>query len=293
MERKIGEIFEDNGDWYQCVKGETCYGCSLYDENGECHHNDIFGGCGRYERNDKKSVNFKKLEKVGKPYMRFDCSQGYNIMVQNYRLQSDCWCRSNGLSIQTRVFPPSEGTDIISIEIKQNKEDMVEKKQKLDKLVDDYMACRIQYTEFDKEIKALYDKEDSEPTPKEFDLEAAKQGKLVCTRDGRKARIIAFDRRLFYKNVSYPILALVERSDGEDDVYGYNEKGKVLIEDDAEYKDDLKMLPEKHEGWVNVYKMKDGEIIIGQYPYESQDYCRNLARSEDGYIDTIKIEWYE
>lgn len=30
-------------------------------------------------------------------------------------------------------------------------------------------------------------------TLKPFDLEAAKQGKPVCTRDGRKARIVCFD----------------------------------------------------------------------------------------------------
>ena len=53
---------------------------------------------------------------------------------------------------------------------------------------------------------------------KPFDIQKAREGKPVCTRDGRKARIICFDRRLFYKNVSYPILALVECSDGEDDV---------------------------------------------------------------------------
>ena len=26
-ERKIGEIFEYNGDWYQCIKGNTCNDC--------------------------------------------------------------------------------------------------------------------------------------------------------------------------------------------------------------------------------------------------------------------------
>ena len=137
----------------------------------------------------------------------------------------------------------------VEIEIKQNKEDM-------------------------KEIKL-----------KPFDLEAAKAGKPVCTRDGRKARIICFDRRLFYKNVSYPILAVVERSDGEDDVCGYNEKGKVLIEDGAEYKDDLMMLPEKKEGWVNVYSNRLGG------PYESKEYALKL-KMEDC-IDTVKINWSE
>ena len=119
---------------------------------------------------------------------------------------------------------------------------------------------------------------------KPFDLQKAKAGKPVCTRDGRKARIICFDRRLFYKNVSYPILTLVERSDGEDDVCGYNEKGKVLIEDGAEYKDDLMMLPEKKEGWVNVYKERC---------YETREEAIRHIAPGTKYVDTIRVEWEE
>lgn len=44
---------------------------------------------------------------------------------------------------------------------------------------------------------------------KQFDLEAAKAGKPVCTRNGKKARIVCFDR----KSYLYPILALVQWTD--------------------------------------------------------------------------------
>ena len=130
---------------------------------------------------------------------------------------------------------------------------------------------------------------------KEFDINLAKQGKPVCTRDGRKARIICFDRRLFYKNVSYPILALVESPDGEDDVCMYNEKGKVLIEDDAEFKDDLMMLSEKHEGWVNIYFERDARTHRrAGYVYDKEEEVikagKELGRE---YITTVKIEWEE
>ena len=37
--------------------------------------------------------------------------------------------------------------------------------------------------------------EDKTLNLKPFNLEAAKQGKPVCTRDGRKARIICFDAK--------------------------------------------------------------------------------------------------
>ena len=29
-EHQIGEIFEYNGDWYQCIKGNTCNDCAFY-----------------------------------------------------------------------------------------------------------------------------------------------------------------------------------------------------------------------------------------------------------------------
>ena len=55
------------------------------------------------------------------------------------------------------------------------------------------------------DIRAKQNKEDMEEKKlnlKEFDLEAAKAGKPVCTRDGRKARIICFDsKRKDEKNI--------------------------------------------------------------------------------------------
>lgn len=45
---------------------------------------------------------------------------------------------------------------------------------------------------------------------KPFDLNAAKAGKPVCTRDGRKARIICFNTKTL---CDYPIIALVENAD--------------------------------------------------------------------------------
>ena len=179
------------------------------------------------------------------------------------------------------------------MEIKQNQEDMEEKYSELTDIVHEYMDKDMTYKDFKEAINDWVDdyvanKESDKPTLKPFDLEAAKAGKLVCTRDGRNARIICFDRRLFYKNVSYPILALVECSDGEDDVCGYNEKGKVLIEDGAEYKDDLMMLPEKKEGWVNVYK--GGLLDTKSYPTKKEAFDKACP---EGYVDTVKVCWEE
>ena len=291
MERKIGEIFEYNGEWYQCEDWAVnpCSKCDFYGEGICC---DEFP-CTSSQRKDKKYVFFKKLEKVGEPYNKS------GIMVQKYKADIPIEMPDEPYM----YFRLIDNT--VEIEIKQTKEDMEdldkikvrdytkveelnvmeEKKVKLYKLVTDYTSNKITYNEFEKAVKELYaDKEEGKPSLKSFSLEAAKQGKTVCTRDGRKARIICFDRRLFYKNVSYPILALVERSDGEDDVCGYNEKGKVLIEDGAEYKDDLMMLPEKKEGWVNVYK----ERI-----YSTKEEAIEATYDGATYIDTVKVCWEE
>ena len=79
--------------------------------------------------------------------------------------------------------------------------------------------------------------------------------------------------------------ALVECSDGEDDVCGYNEKGKVLIEDGAEYKDDLMMLPEKKEGWAVIFK---DDLLRTEK--EAQELAGN---SISEVIRIEKIEWEE
>ena len=119
---------------------------------------------------------------------------------------------------------------------------------------------------------------------KEFDLEAAKAGKPVCTSDGRKARIISFDRKFLFKGVSYPIIALVEDAAKEETIYGYNEKGKTLIENDTPYKDDLMMLPQKKEGWIIIHK----EAIY------DKETAEKIARETTANVIRIqKIEWEE
>lgn len=264
MECKIGEIREVNGEWYQCVAAiDGCRECS-FRRPGYCtRHSE----CLLTERSDKTSVIFKKLEKTGEP-LKIN-GKVYQGLISPYEFNNCSLCAFRNISCKEEI-PCYD--DYIFIEIKQNKEDMEEKKQKLDKLVDDYMACRIQYAEFDKELKALYDKEESKPTLKEFSLEAAKAGKPVCTRDGRKARIICFDSTL----ENYPLVVLVG-----DYPYSYTDEGK--FNKDSESNSDLMMLPKKKEGWVNVYKHN-------LYDTESE---AKRAHVKEGYIDTIKIEWEE
>lgn len=258
MERKVGEIFEYNGEWYQCVEGTGCYKCAFYDKN-ICIANNPHCTC----RSDKKNVIFKKLEKVGEPYEYFIQGMGI-IIVQEYILANASYIYDDNRHVV--MMDCQNGR--IAIEIKQNKEDMEEKKLNL----------------------------------KPFDLEAAKAGKPVCTRDGRKARIISFN----YKGDSnaYPILALIStinsRGVPSEIIAKYTEDGRYAKYNNVENNEDLMMLPEKKEGWVNIYNRnrprtssENCYIMTGVSVFETKEGAISYIDKDKEYIDTAKIEWEE
>ena len=194
-EWKIGEIRQVNGEWYQCVEGACNNQCYFY--NRSLHktiagiNGNGFGACKGCYRNDNKSVIFKKLEKVGEPFIG-----KVHIQLQRYKIYAE------------PIVNPAENIgyvdeeNMIAIEIK---EDMEEKKLNL----------------------------------KPFDIKKAKEGYPVYTRDGRKARIVCFDRI-----DAKPILALVPSTDGKgENVFDYFVSGKRIataLESDL----DLMILPE-------------------------------------------------
>lgn len=118
---------------------------------------------------------------------------------------------------------------------------------------------------------------------KEFNLEAAKAGKPVCTRDGRKARIICFDR-----NWEYPIVALIECENGEEMISACDKDGKARIYETQGT--DLMMLPEKKEGWVNLCKNNHGDTLAVGIFSNREEAVSNCPPT---YLSTIKIEWEE
>jgi hypothetical protein len=57
-----------------------------------------------------------------------------------------------------------------------------------------------------------------------FDVNSARRGELVSTRDGRPVRIVCWD----VKNTDFPILALVLEKDGREHPYQYTADGRVV-----------------------------------------------------------------
>ena len=125
-----------------------------------------------------------------------------------------------------------------------------------------------------------------------FNLEEAKAGKPVCTRDGRKARIICFDRKFFYEGQDYCIVALINESCYNEAIYSYTNDG--LYTSGKINNSDLMMCPEKKEGWVNIVKGNDGRSYMGRGIFQSKGDAENTIKAfSDNLIDTVKIQWEE
>ena len=199
MERKIGETFEYNGEWYQCLEEKTCtcFGCDFRGYNcADISLKEVKGSCQLERRKDNKSVIFKKLKKVGEPFKSSD-----------------------------------------------------------------------------------FDDREDKLNLKPFDLEAAKAGKTVCTRDGRKARIICFDR---INGDYYKIVACVTAFDGDfEEVLFYGIDGYIV--DSQNPKDeDLMIRPEKKKGWILL--RKDGCV------FDNEEVAKKNC-TDDYFV--AKVEWEE
>ena len=268
MERKIGEIFEYNGEWYQCIGNpyNECTDCDFCFETGKACVRQIVGQCSMSNRSDGLSVVFKKLEKVGEPYV------AYGKVRQKYKLYIPLTITKG---IIERDISCDDVHEIVDIANKQNKEDM----EDLDKIkVRDYTK-----------VEELNVMEEKKLNLKPFDIQKAREGKPVCTRDRRKARIVCFDRK-----ANTPIVALIECDDHGEILQCVHNDGRCVQFDISD--NDLMMLPEKKEGWVNVYRDCDGaNITENDNIYSSEEAAIASAQvvNKNGYVATVKIAWEE
>lgn len=124
-----------------------------------------------------------------------------------------------------------------------------------------------------------------------FNLEKylASPSRKVVTRDGRRVRIICTDRR----DLNFPIVALIEKDSGGEVIYAHTKDGIYCNTCPTTY--DLFFAPEKHEGYVNLYRSLDKDCT-----YYLGNIYNSKAEAEDGssnnnykYVATIRIEWEE
>ena len=107
----------------------------------------------------------------------------------------------------------------------------------------------------------------------------------IVTRGGYPATIVSTT----FHQENYPVVAEVCFS-SYDKKQSYSFTANGLFLDSSKDSRDLFFAPEKHEGWVNVYK--DGDRF-----YSSMDILKTKDKAEAlscrSCIATVKIEWEE
>lgn len=114
---------------------------------------------------------------------------------------------------------------------------------------------------------------------KNFDLEAAKKGAKVCTRDGREARILCFD----YEDEDKPIVASILEALVGEEILHYSLNGLYVDGDefcidlmmaDDDYIDKLEQGEYSTPVWQGTHRIMTLDQIAAQ-PFDD-DYWRNM-----------------
>ena len=124
----------------------------------------------------------------------------------------------------------------------------------------------------------------------QFSLEKylANPSRKVVTRDGRNVRIICTDK----KGYEYPIVALIENKlEGFEGVLYYTKDGEYIANESS--MNDLFFAPERHKGWINIYRNEDEDYYKGMVIFSSKEDAIEKGRRFSDYITTTKIEWEE
>ena len=134
---------------------------------------------------------------------------------------------------------------------------------------------------------------------KPFNLEEAKAGKPVCTRDGRDVRILCFD----LKSTSRPIVAAVQHEADKEDEYvtTYSVLGHHFS-DRVNEGDDLMMKSEKICGWIGICRKCDDcydgdpeEVSWTTHLYSTREKAEKAIKTlcRTSKFEVKQIEWEE
>lgn len=129
---------------------------------------------------------------------------------------------------------------------------------------------------------------------KPFNLEEylANPNKKVVTRDGRKVtRVLCTDAK-----GPFPVAVLVESFDGISDIAkSYTSDGHYYVDGESPF--DIYFAAEKHEGWINIFRGKDGPLT-GNTVFASKEDAEESrwhgnSFTKDTYLESVKVEWEE
>lgn len=124
---------------------------------------------------------------------------------------------------------------------------------------------------------------------KPFDLEKAKAGAPLCTREGFRARIVCFDA----DNDRFPIVALLKSDNGKEYPASFTKEGR-FSDGEVDSSNDLLMVGEKKEGWMNIYKRMDQVMNSSIYETKGEAMYKIIRENEyPTYITTVRVKWEE
>ena len=119
---------------------------------------------------------------------------------------------------------------------------------------------------------------------KPFNLEeyCKNPSRKVITRDGRNVTIHCANCA-----GSRPVVAEIE---GDNYSLTFDKYGRYYF-GTSDF--DLFFVPEKHEGWVNIFKGADGSTYSSHRIFKSKEDAEKDGKDWDSYITSTKIGWEE
>lgn len=111
----------------------------------------------------------------------------------------------------------------------------------------------------------------------------------IVTRDGSPVRIVCVNANIIDDGNTYPIVALVKNEDNTDHLTSFTNNGVYLVGEEDDF--DLFFKPTQKEGWTNVYRNSNNQIVTDTV-FETKEEALN-RKSIHGYVDTIQIKWEE
>lgn len=111
----------------------------------------------------------------------------------------------------------------------------------------------------------------------------------IVTRDGRSVRIVCVNANIIDDGNTYPIVALVKKEDNTDVPASFTNNGVYLVGEEDGF--DLFFKPTQKEGWTNVYRNTNNQIVTDTV-FETKEEALS-RKSEYNYLDTIQIKWEE
>ena len=128
---------------------------------------------------------------------------------------------------------------------------------------------------------------------KPFNIDQARAGHPVCTRDLRPARIVCDNMSDGISKDN--ILALVSETDGSETAYAYNRDGTFMGAGE-QYRLDLQLATVKKTGWINIYRDSVlNTTMAEEYIYDTEKEAKRHDSNDPSVeiLDTVKIEWEE